>query len=548
MPGSERAAAAATDWSWVTPEPPARDRAVLRHVLEARAAEHPERVYATFEDGTAWTYRQALDLARQAAAGLAGLGVRQGDVVLALLPNGKDFLRTWFGVNFLGAALAAPNTAMRGSLLQHLLTLSRARLAVIDAAFVERFAGLDRDDVETVLVAGEPGAAGLAGARHLELAEVLDAADPAACPDVTVEPWETQFILFTSGTTGPSKGAIVTYVQMHDMIMATFGGRLGADDNYLLNMPLFHVSGTRAAMGMMMLGGRITLLSQFRTDSFWDTARKHGTTACVLLGAAATFLENQPAREDDADNPIRLVAMVPLVRDAAAWARRFGVDVTSAYGMSELSIPILSPINPANTESCGRLRPGYEARIVDAFDGPVPDGAIGELILRAERPWTISPGYWQMPEATAAAWRNGWFHTGDSFRRTPEGDYYFVDRQKDAIRRRGENVSSFEVESELLAHPQVREAAAIGVPSPYGEDDIMGVVVLAPGAALAPADLLAFLQPRMAHFMLPRYFRFVDDLPKTPSLRVRKDLLRADAITPDSWDREAAGIVIRRDR
>lgn len=548
MPGSERSSADATDWSWVTPEPPARECAVLRHVLEAQAAAHPDRVYAAFEDGTAWTYGQALEEARQAAAALAGLGVEQGDVVLALLPNGKDFLRTWFGVNFLGAALAAPNTAMRGSLLQHLVTLSRARLAVVDAAFVERYAALDRGAVETVLVAGDAGEAALAGARHLRLADMLDAAEASACPDVIVEPWETQFILFTSGTTGPSKGAIVTYVQMHDMIMATFGGRLGADDNYLLNMPLFHVSGTRAAMGMMMLGGRITLLSQFRTDSFWDTARKHGATACVLLGAAATFLENQPARDDDADNPIRLAAMVPLVRDAAGWARRFGVDVTSAYGMSELSIPILSPINPANTESCGRLRPGYEARIVDDCDVPVPDGAIGELILRAERPWTISPGYWQMPEATAAAWCNGWFHTGDSFRRTPEGDYYFVDRKKDAIRRRGENVSSFEVEREILAHPQVSEAAAIGVPSPHGEDDIMAVVVPAPGAALAPAELLAFLQPRMAHFMLPRYFRFVDTLPKTPSLRVRKDLLRAEAIAPDSWDREAAGIVIRRDR
>jgi crotonobetaine/carnitine-CoA ligase len=194
------------------------------------------------------------------------------------------------------------------------------------------------------------------------------------------------------------------------------------------------------------------------------------------------------------------------------------------------------------------LRPGYEARIVDDYDSLLADGETGELILRADRPWTISPGYWQMPEATAAAWRNGWFHTGDSFRRTPEGDYYFVDRKKDAIRRRGENISSFEVEAELLDHPLVHEAAVIGVPSPHGEDDIMAVVVPAPGSELQPAELLAFLQPRMAHFMLPRYFRFVESLPKTPSLRVRKDLLRTDGVAPDSWDREAAGIVIKRDR
>lgn len=535
-----------TDWSWVSPELPSKEMSVLRHILETKAASHPDRILATFEDGSAWTYREALTIARQAAAGLAALGVEQGDVVLAFLPNGREFLKTWFAVNLLGAVLAAPNTALRGGLLAHLIALSQARVAVIDAGFTDRFAGLDRAAVEIVVVAGGDSPPALTGTRQLPFVDVFEQADPALCPDVIVEPWETQFILFTSGTTGPSKGAIVTYVQMHDMIMATFGGRLGEDDNYMLNMPLFHVSGTRAAMGMMMLGARFTLVGQFRTDTFWDFARRHGTTACVLLGAAASFLENQPVRADDADNPIRLVAMVPLVRDAAGWARRFGVDVTSAYGMSELSIPILSPINPANVESCGRLRPGYQARIVDDFDQPLADGEVGELVLRAERPWTISPGYWQMPEATVAAWRNGWFHTGDSFRRSAEGDYYFVDRKKDAIRRRGENISSFEVESELLAHPLVHEAAAIGVPSPHGEDDILAVIVLAPAASLPPEELFDFLRPRMAHFMLPRYLRLAASLPKTPSLRVRKDILRVQGVA-DAWDREAAGIRVRRE-
>src|SRR5690606_5272117 len=144
--------------------------------------------------------------------------------------------------------------------------------------------------------------------------------------------------------------------------------------------------------------------------------------------------------------PLRLVSMSPLVPDPGAFGGRFGVDVVTSYGMSELSVPIVSELNPANPESCGRLRPGYEARIVDAYDREVPEGEGGELILRAERPWTISPGYWRMPEATAAAWRNGWFHTGDRFRRNAAGDFFFIGREKDAIRRRGENVSSFEVE------------------------------------------------------------------------------------------------------
>lgn len=539
------------NWSWVSPELPAREASVLRHILDTRAANSPDQPYVQFENGNSWTYAETLAFTRQAAAGLASLGVRKGDVVFALLPNGPDFLKTWFAVNFLGAALAAPNTALRGGVLQHMLTLSGARLAVIDASFLHRLDGLIMGEIQTVVVAGAVDASALGtptlpGAKYVDFAACVAGADAALAPEVIVEPWEPQFILFTSGTTGPSKGAIVTYVQMHDMVMASFSGRLDSRDNYLLNMPLFHVSGTRAAMGMMMMGGRISLIGHFRTETFWQIVRKHGTTACVLLGAAATFLSNQPERPDDADNPMRLVAMVPMVKDPTAWSRRFGVDLTTSYGMSELSIPIISPINSTNTESCGRLRPGYDARIVDAHDQELPDGEVGELILRAGRPWTISPGYWRMPEATAEAWQNGWFHTGDNFRRSGDGDYYFVDRKKDAIRRRGENVSSYEIEAELLTHPAVDEVAAIAVPSPFGEDDIMVFVVRASGSTPEAEALLAYLRPRMAPFMLPRYFRFADSLPKTPSMRVRKDLLRSEGIPHDTWDREAAGIIIKR--
>jgi crotonobetaine/carnitine-CoA ligase len=537
-----------SNWEWVSPKLPERNASVLRHILETRVRETPDREFVRFEDGGSWSYAQTLEQTRRAAVALAALGVKAGDVVLAFLPNGPDFLKTWFGTNFLSAALAAPNTAMRGALLQHLITLSGARVAVVDTGFLDRMIDLELGSVQTIIVAGAITAARPANVEVVELASCFDCADPAHAPDVVVEPWHTQFVLFTSGTTGPSKGAIVTYVQMHDMIMTSFGGRLGKDDNYLLNMPLFHISGTRSAMGMMMLGGRISLISHFRTETFWDTVRKHGTTACVLLGAAANFLENQPQRPDDADNPMRLVAMVPLVKDPAAWSRRFGVNVTTSYGMSELSIPIISPINPADCESCGRLRPGYEARLVDEYDVEVPEGQPGELILRAERPWTISPGYWRMPEATAQAWRNGWFHTGDLFRRNPQGNYYFVDRRKDVIRRRGENISSFEVEAELLSHPLVSESAAVAVPSPHGEDDIMVVVALAPGATLDPVELFNYLRPRMAHFMLPRYLRFLPSLPKTPSLRVKKDVLRSEGVTLDTWDREAAGMVVKRGR
>lgn len=533
-------------WSWVGRDIPPREACVLRHRLEECAGTRPDKTFVRFDDGQSWTYRETLEHSRRAAAGLAGLGVRNGDVVFVLLPNGPDFLKAWFGANMLGASVAAPNTAMRGSVLQHLTTLSDACVGVVDARYLSRLDEIETGRLRTLVVSGDADG-GTCRFGTIALRDCFDAADPDACPDVSVEPWQAQFILFTSGTTGPSKGAIVTYVQMYDMMMANTAGRLGEDDVYLASTPLFHVGGSRVVNGMLLYGGTVVLLGQFKTDTFWDTIRAHGATVCVLIGAVARFLEDQPARPDDADNPLRLVSMSPLVRDPKAFSGRFGVDVVTSYGMSELSVPIVSELNPSDPDSCGRLRPGYEARIVDENDVEVPEGQGGELVLRAERPWTISPGYWRMPEATAAVWRNGWFHTGDRLRRNAEGDYYFIDRQKDAIRRRGENVSSFEVEAEVLMHPDVKDAAAIGVPSPHGEQDIMIVVTLRPGCAPDPEALLFYLRPRLAHYMVPRYIRYVADLPRTPSARVQKHLLRDDGVTADTWDREAAGIRITRE-
>jgi crotonobetaine/carnitine-CoA ligase len=534
-------------WSWLGSDIPDRKTCVLRHRLEHWAAERPDKVFVRFESGQAWTYQETLDNARRAAAGLSSLGVQSSDVVFVLLPNGPDFLKAWFGANFLGAAVAAPNTAMRGAVLQHMVTLSDATVGVVDSRYLDRLDELSMGKLRTIIVSGNALRSEGVKYEQVSLSACFDAADPAKVPDVTVEPWQAQFILFTSGTTGPSKGAIVTYVQMYDMFYATASGRLFEDDVYLASTPLFHVGGSRVVNGMLLLGGTVVLLTNFRTSTFWDTVRQHQATACVLIGAVARFLEDQEPGPDDANNTLRLASMSPLVREPAAFGRRFGVDVITSYGMSELSVPILSDVNPTDPDSCGRLRPGYDARIVDEHDCEVEPGESGELILRADRPWTITPGYWRMPEESAKAWSNGWFHTGDRFRRSDAGEYYFVDRQKDAIRRRGENVSSFDVEAEVLSHPDILDAAAIGVPSPLGEQDIMIVVVLRPGCAPDPEALLRFLQPRMAYYMLPRYIRYVADLPRTPSARVQKHLLRDEGVTGDAWDREAVGIVIKRD-
>jgi crotonobetaine/carnitine-CoA ligase len=216
--------------------------------------------------------------------------------------------------------------------------------------------------------------------------------------------------------------------------------------------------------------------------------------------------------------------------------------------MTEVSCPLVSAINPTLPGSCGGPRAGVEARLVDENDCEVPVGEVGELIVRTDAPWAMNSGYYRNPEATARAWRNGWFHTGDAFRKDADGNHFFVDRMKDAIRRRGENISSFEVEAEVIAHPAVREAAAVAVPSEIAEDEVLVAVSLAQGCTLDPAELVEFLRPRMAHFLIPRYVRIMDELPKTPTQKVQKHLIRKDGVTADTWDREAAGVVVRRDR
>lgn len=239
--------------------------------------------------------------------------------------------------------------------------------------------------------------------------------------------------------------------------------------------------------------------------------------------------------------------MVPLTDDAAAFKERFGIDIYTIFNMTEISSPIVSEANPGKRGTCGRVRPGVDVRLVDEHDCEVPIGTVGEMLVRTDRPWGMNSGYNENPAATAQAWANGWFHTGDAFRRDEDGYFYFVDRMKDAIRRRGENISSFEVELEVCAHPDVREAAAISVPGEFSEDEVMIVVAAVPGRSIDHHALASFLMQRMPYFMVPRYIRVLDELPKTPSAKVLKSELRKEGVTSDTWDREAAGMRARRE-
>ncbi len=531
--------------SWSDPRVPDPELCVLARRLDAHAATRPDAVMARFQDGSTWTWREALDIVRRTAAGLRALGVRQGDFVNVWLPNSKDNIAVWFAINYLGAVYVPINLAYRGRILEHVIANARSRLIVLHADLVERLAGINTAELADAVILGGP-ATPVAGLRTHD-ASALAPTDFAPVESPTINPWEPMKVIYTSGTTGPSKGVVVSYLQVYSAIENGFP-YLSGEDRFLVNLPLFHVSGTGAVVVSVLNGGSFALVDSFNTSAFWDVVRETGSTTVVLLGVMASFLVKQPPSERDRGHGLRSVIMVPLSEDAREFNARFGCDVYTVFNMTEIASPLYAGPNPEPVSTCGKPRPGVECRLVDENDCEVAPGEIGELILRTDRPWAMNSGYLNNPEATARAWRNGWFHTGDAFRIDESGSYFFVDRMKDAIRRRGENISSFEVENEVCAHAAVREAAAVAVPSDVGEDEVLVVVAPAPGATVDPADLVRFLAERMPYFMVPRYIRVLDDLPKTPTQKVQKHLLRDAGVTDDVFDREAAGIVVKRQK
>jgi len=313
-------------------------------------------------------------------------------------------------------------------------------------------------------------------------------------------------------------------------------------------MPIFHIGGMGVIFVMLCRGGSIAMMDGFDTEKFWPFVRQSETTAFFLLGVMTTFLLKQPPAPNDKDHNVRVAFMVPLTETCTEFYERFGIDVYTIFNMTEISSPIVSEPNPVKRGTCGKKRDGVDVRLVDKNDCEVALGEIGEMVVRTDRPWGMNSGYYKNPEATADAWRNGWFHTGDCFRQDEEGYFYFVDRMKDAMRRRGENISSFEVEAEVVAYPAVREAAAYAVPSELGEDDVMIAVAPVAGQTIDHKELMLFLGDRMPYFMVPRYIRILDELPKTPSSKVMKHILRSEGVTPDTWDREAHNITFKREK
>ena len=417
------------------PRVPPSTACVVRDLIDHWAAVQPEQTYAIFEDGSRWSYATLREQVTQVAAGLHARGVRQGDHVAVWLFGGAEGILSFFAINYLGAVFVPFNTAYKGSLLAHVLANSDARLLIAHGELLTRLDEVDCALLERVIYTGE--FADTINLSSEPFANLLAEKTELGALEHPIEPWHTQSIIYTSGTTGPSKGVLSSYLHLYTNAGPETWHFITGEDRFLVNMPLFHIGGMGIIFVMLARGGSISVMQNFSTDRFWSFVQETDTTAAFLLGVMATFLLKQEPSSGDREHNLRRAFMVPFTEAAVDMHERFGIDIYTIFNMTEISSPIVSEPNPSRRGTCGKVRAGVEVRLVDENDCEVPTGQIGEMLVRTDRPWAMNHGYYKNPEATAEAWRNGWFHTGDCFRKDEEGFFYFVDRRKDAIRRRG---------------------------------------------------------------------------------------------------------------
>lgn len=474
--------------------------------------------------------------ARRVAVALAAWGIQRGDRVAIMMANVPEYLPAWFGIVHRGAIEVPVHSAYRGPLLEHILGESGARVLFCDAGFLDRLAGLHLPDLERVVVRGASEAVLPQGVVVTVLDEALS--EHPGPGEQAVHASDVSCLLYTSGTTGPSKGVVLTHSANLALAEANVAlMEYTADDVLYTAFPLFHVNAKFTSVTSALLtGARLVLDDRFSASSFWARMREERVSSFNYMGSLLTILAKQPPGLQDRDHQVTRAYGGAAPADLwEPFERRFGVRLHEHYGMTEIGIATQNTRLARRRGSIGRAAPSFEVRVADPEDHECAVGEAGELQVRPRRPGIMLREYWRRPEATIEAHRNLWFHTGDRARIDADGWFYYVDRLKDSIRRRGENVSSFELENVVNGFPAVAESAAYGVPSDLGEDDVMIAVV--PAGALDVHALLTYLEARVAEFAVPRYVRLVDALPKTPSQRVQKFVLREDGVPPGTFDR-----------
>jgi carnitine-CoA ligase len=527
----------------------------LGKVLAAKAKQNGERPYLLFEHRR-YSYRDADSISNRVARSLAALGIGRNDKVAIFSDNRPEVLWVYFALGKLGAVAAPINTAWRGEQLGHFINAFDAVALLLERSLAEHFLAVQGHcpTVRTVILLDDDAAPSRDVGRPFS-ASVQDYASLERSPedavgvDVTFK--ELAHIPYTSGTTGPSKGNLVTHCSMLSGAMAyvEHHGYESSDVLYAC-LPLFHMSAYGNCVQALMADAAIAVSRRFSASSFWEEIRRFGATQFTSVGAMSNIIWSQPESKRDKDHSVRLCNMIPVMEFAREFEGRFGLKVVSCYGVSDFGpMTFLAPDHPPEKwKSAGQVRSDMTLAILDDDDLPVFPGITGEICARSVLPWVAAQGYYKAAEATASSRANFWFHTGDLGYLDTDAYLHFAGRKKDAIRRRGENISSYEVEMTLLTHPSVAEAAAYAVPAEIGEDEVAVSVVPRSNVTVDPMELVQFCRDRMAYYMVPRYVDVVGALPKTQTQKVDKVALRALTIDrlSEVWDGEKHGSFVRR--
>jgi len=520
-------------------------------VLSRAVAAAPETVFLDFV-GDGYTYADIWELALRRAAGLSGVGLNAGQTLVCLLDNNVDAVVSWFAANILGAIWVPVNTALKGEYLKHQISDAGAAIVIAEADYAERVLDIadQLPELRHLVVRGAEVSDRRTGIATVTLDDITPVQGVAA--PAKPAPEELAMLIYTSGTTGPSKGCMISHNYVCNVAAKSAAMRDPAHTTWT-PLPLFHLNAAATSVLATAIGcGTLSIAPRFSLSGFWPEIRRSGAQQVSILGIMITLI----AAMDDTDDMLACYGQIDQVGGAPwtpelieIWQQRFGVRRagSSVFGLTEATfISSTPPDTEAPLGSSGRLNGDFDVRVVDEHDAEMPPGRAGEIVVRPRRPHVMFAGYWRRPEATMEVLRNLWFHTGDIGRFDEDGWLWFVDRKKDYLRRRGENISSFELERTFRNHPAIAEVAVHAVPSDLTEDDVKVTAVLRDGAQLTEDELCRWSLDKLPYFAVPRYVEFRGDLPRNATGKVLKYQLRDEGVTTTTWDIEGSDIEVSK--
>ncbi len=479
-----------------------------------------------------YSYDDIDQLGRKWASLLAELGVRKDDTVALMGAPSADWVCAWLGAAWMGARATGINTQYVGDMLHYVLDNCAASVMVIDECLLQALVSIDSEwplTLQHVVVLGKAGNISLPGGCRVYDAQSL--VSRARVHDTVSVPSMDDIccVTYTSGTTGRSKGVLMTWLHLRGYVM---GGlpwdHVGSGVIMYNSFPMYHLAGLTSSYLAAANGGTVVFRKTWSTSEFWSDIDRYQVNTTFFVGGTSEFINKLPPSDSDRGHTLKSVLLTPLPADVKEFEERFNLKLWTFYGSTEVGAVTFSEESPRVPGTCGRARPGYDLKIVDEAFNEVPTGSVGELLVRAHDRRTMLQGYLNLPDAEKTKWVDGWFRTGDMLRRDEDGNYFFMDRSDDVLRRRGENISSREVEIEVNRHPAVLESAVIGIPAEVAEDEVLALVQLREGESLTEKELGDFLAERLPRFMRPSVIHIRDELPRTATGKVQKAQLRRE--------------------